>query len=74
MLCNIYRSVITCSWIYLDLLEMWGVEVMTKARCRVGTVPAIAAAARLVTSTHKHRCHLNCQALIEVVMIAHDQI
>ena len=59
MLCNIYRSAITCTWIYLDLLEMWGVEVMTKTRCRVGTVPAIAAAARLVTSTHTHPCHLN---------------
>ena len=59
MLCNIYRSVITCTWIYLDLLEMWGVEVMTKTRCRVGTVTAIAAATRLVTSTHTHPCHLN---------------
>ena len=58
MLCSIYPSVITCTWIYLDLLEMWGVEVMTKARCGVGTVPAIAAVARLVTSTHMHRCPL----------------
>ena len=59
MLCNIYRSVITCTWIYLGLLEMWGVEVMTKTRYRVGTVTAIAAATRLVTSTHTHPCHLN---------------
>ena len=59
MLYNIYRSVITCTWIYLDLCEMWGVEVMTKTRCRVGTVPAIAAGTRLVTSTHTHPCHLN---------------
>ena len=59
MLYNIYRTVITCIWIYLDLLEMWGVEVMTKTRCRVGTVTAIAAATRLVTSTHTHPCHLN---------------
>ena len=36
-----------------------GVEVMTKARCEIGTVPAIAVAARLVASTHKYRCHLN---------------
>ena len=66
----IYRSVITCTLIYLDLLEMWEVEVMTSARCRVGTVPAIAAVARL--GTHTHYCHLNGQASIEVVMIAHD--
>ena len=59
MLCNIYRCVITCTWIYLDLLDMWGVQVMTNARCRVGTVPAIASASWLVTSTHTHRCHLN---------------
>ena len=59
MLCSIYPSVITCTWIYLDLLEMWAVEVMTKARCRVGTVTAIAASARLVTSTNTHRCPLN---------------
>ena len=59
MLCNIYRSVIASTWIYLDLLAMWGVEVITKARYRVGTAPAIAAAARLVTSINKHRCHLN---------------
>ena len=45
---------------------------MTKARCSVGTVPAIAAAARLVTTTNTHRCHLNGQASMEVVMIAHD--
>ena len=45
---------------------------MTKARCRVGTVPAIAAAARLVTSTNTHRCTLNKQASIEFVMITHD--
>ena len=45
---------------------------MTRTRCRVGTVPAIAAVAELVTSTHTHRCHLNWQASIEVVMIAHD--
>ena len=59
MHCSIYPSVITCTWIYLDLLEMWGVEGTTKARCRVGTVPAVAAAARLVTSTNTHRCPLN---------------
>ena len=72
MLCNIYRSVITCTWIYLDFLEMWGVEVMTKTRCRVGPVPAIAVAALLVSTTHTQQCHLNGQASIEVVMIAHD--
>ena len=45
---------------------------MTKARCSVGTVIAIAAAGPLVTSTHAHRGHLNGQASMEVVMIAHD--
>ena len=49
-----------------------GVEVVTKTRCRVGTVPAIAAVALLVSTTHTHRCNLNGQASIEVVMIAHD--
>ena len=33
------------------MVEMWAVEVMTKTRCRVGTVPAISAFAQLVTST-----------------------
>ena len=59
-------------WIYLDLLEMLGVEVMTKTRCRVSSVPAIAAAALLLSTTHTQQCHLNGQASIEVVMIAHD--
>ena len=36
-----------------------GVEVMTIARCGVDTVHAVAAAARLVTITHTHHCHLN---------------
>ena len=34
-------------------------KVMTKARCSVGTMTAIAAAARLVTNTDKHRFLLN---------------
>ena len=45
---------------------------MTKAKCRVGSVPAIAAAALLVSTTHTHHCHLNGQTSIEFVMIAHD--
>ena len=54
------------------MLEMWRVEVMTKTRCREGAVPAIAASALLVSTTHTQQCHLNGQTSIEVVMIAHD--
>ena len=53
-------------------VENVGVEVMTKTRCRVGTVPAIAAVVRLVSTTHTQQCHLNGQPSIELVMIAHD--
>ena len=34
-------------------------EVMTKGKCRVGTVTEIAAATWLLISTHEHRRHLN---------------
>ena len=60
---------------YMDIFTFVGnvgVEVMIKTRCRVGTVPAIAAAALLASTTHTLRCHLNGQASIEVAMIAHD--
>ena len=60
MLYNIIIS--QCNYMHMYIFGFVGdegVEVMTKTRCRVGTVTAIAAATRLVTSTHTHPCHLN---------------